>query len=57
MKKREVKVGMNVGYKGDIEIYGTVIKLKPLVAVLEVYDSETGDTEIHEIGYDRLWRA
>ena len=57
MKKDDVKVGMFVGYKGDLEIYGTVSKLKPIVAVLEVYDPMTGDTEVHEISYSRLWKG
>ncbi len=57
MTKTECEVGITVGYKGDIETYGQVVKLKQIVAVLEVYDSETGETEIHEISYNRLYKA
>jgi len=55
MKKRECKVGMECGFKSDTERYGKVIKIKDVVAVVEVWDGETGDTINYEISFDRLW--
>lgn len=57
MKKSEVEIGMIVGWKSDIEVYGQVIKKKPIEAVIEVYDAETGDTEEHSVSYVRLWES
>ena len=57
MKKSECKVGMFVGFKSDIECYGQVTKLKPTVAVVEVYDATTGDYTDYEISYNRLWKG
>ena len=57
MKKNDMVLGKTYGYKGDTELYGKLTKLKPIVAVLEVFDSVTGDTETHEISYSRLWET
>ena len=56
MKKEECSIGQKVCYMGEEIVHGIVYKLKPIVAVLEVYDPITGDIEIHEISYNRLRR-
>ena len=56
MKKEECTIGQKVFYMGEEVVYGIIYKLKPIVAVLEVYDPITGDVEIHEISYNRLRR-
>ena len=54
MISKDTEVGMKVFYQGDKVYTGTIVKLKPIVAVLEVYNELDGDIEIHEISYSRL---
>jgi len=57
MTHDEAEVGMKVIYQGDVQHVGIITKLKPIVAVLEVYNEVDGDIEEHHISYNRLWRA
>jgi len=54
MLRKHCEIGMKVSYLGNIKYYGTVVKLKPIVAVIEVYDAVSGDLELHEISYGRV---
>ena len=52
--KKHYEVGMKVSYYGHERHFGVITKLKPVVAVIEIYNINSGDTEIHEISYHRL---
>ena len=54
MTRLDCKVGMKVSYQGEMIHVGTITKLKPIVAVLEVFNPVDEDNEIHEISYHRL---
>ena len=54
MLRKHCEIDMKVSYLGNIKHYGTVVKLKPIVAVIEVYDAVSGDLELHEISYSRV---
>ena len=54
MLRKHCEVGIRVSYLGNIKHYGTVVKLKPIVVVIEVYDAVSGDLELHEISYSRV---
>ena len=56
MKKSECEIGMNVSFKSDTEKYGTIVKLKPIVVVVSVYDAEFMEEIDYEISYDRVWK-
>jgi len=49
MVSKDTEIGMKVFYQGDKTYTGIIVKLKPIVAVLEVYNELDGDIEIHEI--------
>ena len=54
MKKEEIKLDMEVGFKSDTEKYGRVIKIKGFEAIVEVWDGEYDDVVEYTVSIERL---
>ena len=56
MKKKDIKPGMHVMYKDDVEQYGVVLKVDPYNDYIKIKpDNEAVDkTTVH---YSQLWKT